>query len=180
VFTKSRHWIQWWTSRIQSSPATIFKISLNSILGCDTVYSGRSLRFKGSFDCIIVSLCNVGTLLPGYTASRSRRRALVSPPWEPHHISRVVILTSLFLWWRAPQQMLRTHRNLEAYCVTLWWRSLNFFFFPSNGALVEWNWQRKTEVLGGKTCPSATLSTTNPTWTDPEIVPGPPRWEAGD
>jgi hypothetical protein len=22
----------------------------------------------------------------------------------------------------------------------------------------------KTEVLGGKTCPSATLSTTNPTW----------------
>jgi hypothetical protein len=24
----------------------------------------------------------------------------------------------------------------------------------------------ETEVLGGKTCPSATLSTTNPTWTD--------------
>jgi hypothetical protein len=24
----------------------------------------------------------------------------------------------------------------------------------------------KNEVLGGKTCPSATLSTTNPTWTD--------------
>ena len=32
----------------------------------------------------------------------------------------------------------------------------------------------------GKTCPSATLSTTNPTWTDPGIEPGPPRWEAGD
>jgi hypothetical protein len=30
----------------------------------------------------------------------------------------------------------------------------------------------------GKTCPSATLSTTNPTWT-PGIEPGPPRWEAG-
>jgi hypothetical protein len=25
---------------------------------------------------------------------------------------------------------------------------------------------------GGKTCPSATLSTTNPTWTDPESNPG--------
>jgi hypothetical protein len=51
--------------------------------------------------------------------------------------------------------------------------------FPSNGAPVEWNWQVKTEELGEKTCPSATLSTTNPTRTDPEIEPGPPRWEAG-
>jgi hypothetical protein len=40
-----------------------------------------------------------------------------------------------------------------------------FYPFPSNGALVEWNWQ-------GKTCPSATLSTTNPTWTDPGSNPG--------
>jgi hypothetical protein len=30
----------------------------------------------------------------------------------------------------------------------------------------------KTEVLGKKTCPSATLSTTNPTWTDPGSNPG--------
>jgi hypothetical protein len=29
-----------------------------------------------------------------------------------------------------------------------------------------------TEELGGKTCPSATLSTTNPTWTDPGSNPG--------
>ena len=28
------------------------------------------------------------------------------------------------------------------------------------------------EVLGGKTCPSATLSTTNPTWTDAGSNPG--------
>jgi hypothetical protein len=27
--------------------------------------------------------------------------------------------------------------------------------------------RRKNEALGEKTCPSATLSTTNPTWTDP-------------
>jgi hypothetical protein len=25
---------------------------------------------------------------------------------------------------------------------------------------------------GGKTCPSATLSTKNPTWTDPDSIPG--------
>jgi hypothetical protein len=47
-----------------------------------------------------------------------------------------------------------------------------FFICPSNGAPVEWNWQRKTEILGGKTCLSATLSTTNPTWTDPGLNPG--------
>jgi hypothetical protein len=31
----------------------------------------------------------------------------------------------------------------------------------------------------GKTYPSVTLSTTNPTWTDPGIEPGPPHWKAG-
>ena len=33
----------------------------------------------------------------------------------------------------------------------------------------QWNEidRGKTEVLGGKTCPSASSSTTNPTWTDP-------------
>jgi hypothetical protein len=39
-----------------------------------------------------------------------------------------------------------------------------FLFFTSNGAPEH----------------GATLSTTNPTWTDPGIEPGPPRWEAGD
>jgi hypothetical protein len=35
----------------------------------------------------------------------------------------------LFSWWRAPQQTLRTHRSLEAYCENLWWRLLVFSFF---------------------------------------------------
>jgi hypothetical protein len=34
----------------------------------------------------------------------------------------------------------------------------------------------ETEVLGEKTCPSATKSH----MTRPEFEPGPPRWEAGD
>jgi hypothetical protein len=42
----------------------------------------------------------------------------------------------------------------------------SFFIFPSHGAPVEWNWQGKTQVLPGKTCPSSSLSTTNPTWPD--------------
>jgi hypothetical protein len=59
-----------------------------------------------------------------------------------------------FLWWSAPQQMLRAHRSLEAYCATLWWRWLVLFFVsPCNGAPVEWNWQGKTEVLGENPVP---------------------------
>jgi hypothetical protein len=48
-----------------------------------------------------------------------------------------------------------------------------FCFFHFKGAPMEWNWQGKTEVLGGKkTCPSVTFSTTNPTWTEPGSNPG--------
>jgi hypothetical protein len=82
----------------------------------------------------------------------------------------------LFLWTRAPQQMLRTHRSLKAYCATLWWRSV-FSFFPSNGEPVEWNWQGKTEVLGGKPV-LVPLCQPHIDW--PGIKPGPPRREAGD
>jgi hypothetical protein len=79
---------------------------------------------------------------------------------------------SFFFWWRAPQQILRTHRSLEAYCATVWWRWLVFFFiFPCNGAPVEWKWQEKTEELGGRNCPTVTLSTTNPIWTYPGSNP---------
>jgi hypothetical protein len=41
---------------------------------------------------------------------------------------------------------------------------------------VEWNWPGKTEVFGEKTCPSATLSTTNPIWTDTGSNPGLRGW----
>jgi hypothetical protein len=46
--------------------------------------------------------------------------------------------------------MLQTHRSLEAYCATLWWRWLAFSIFPCNGASVEWQWQGKTEILWEK------------------------------
>jgi hypothetical protein len=65
--------------------------------------------------------------------------------------------------------MLRTHRSLEASVMKM----ISFFVFHCNGAPVEWNWQGKTEVLGGGgTFLSATLSITNPTWTDPGSNPG--------
>lgn len=54
-----------------------------------------------------------------------------------------------FLNWRSPQQMLRTHCSLKAYCASLWWRWWSFFLvFHFNGAPVEGNWQGKPEVLG--------------------------------
>jgi hypothetical protein len=37
---------------------------------------------------------------------------------------------------------------------------------------VDWNWQGKSLRTRGKTCPSATLSTTNPIWTEPGSNPG--------
>jgi hypothetical protein len=47
--------------------------------------------------------------------------------------------------------------------------------------IIRWNehWQGKPKY-SEKNCPSATLSTTNPTWPDPGIEPGPPWWEASD
>jgi hypothetical protein len=45
------------------------------------------------------------------------------------NISRERWVRVSFLWWTVPQQMLRTHRSLEAYCVTLWWRWIFFFRF---------------------------------------------------
>jgi hypothetical protein len=44
---------------------------------------------------------------------------------------------------------------------------------------VECELAREIKVLG-ENLPQATLSTTNPTWPDPDLEPGPPRWEAGN
>jgi hypothetical protein len=46
------------------------------------------------------------------------------------------------------------------------------------GATVEWYWQGKQEV-GEKTWPSATVSTTNRTWIDPDSNPD-LQWEADE
>ena len=83
--------------------------------------------------------------------------------------------TTVFFYWRAPQQILRRHRSLEGLLCNPMrkMRKIMFFLlFHFNGAPVEWNWHGKTEVLGKKICPSATLSTTNPTRTGPVSNPG--------
>jgi hypothetical protein len=67
--------------------------------------------------------------------------------------------------------MLRTHRSLQAYCATLWWRCLVYSFFR----VMEHRWNeidRGKPKHSGKNLSQCYLSTTNPTWTDPRSNPG--------
>jgi hypothetical protein len=47
-----------------------------------------------------------------------------------------------------------------------------FFMFPSNGAPVEWNWQRKTEALGEKPVPVPIFPPQIPHGLTPGLNPG--------
>jgi hypothetical protein len=57
------------------------------------------------------------------------------------------------IYWRAPQQMLWTHRSLEGLLCKPVMKMRFFLLFQFNAAPVEWNWQGKTEVLGEKHVP---------------------------
>jgi hypothetical protein len=74
-----------------------------------------------------------------------------------------------FFYWRAPQQILQTHRSLEGLFCNHVIQIMFFLLSCFNGAPVKWNWQRKTELIGENNFPNVTLSTTNPTWTDPGL-----------
>jgi hypothetical protein len=70
---------------------------------------------------------------------------------------------------RAPQQILRTHRNPV---INMNRRMISVFIFPSNGAPVELKVTGENRSTRGQTCPSATLSTTKPTWIESGSKPG--------
>jgi hypothetical protein len=92
---------------------------------------------------------------------------------ETEREKRLSVVTFFFFaWWRAPQQMLRTHHSLKAFCATLWWRWAILYQVLQ---VMEHQWNeidRGKRTTRRKTCPSATLSTTNPKWTDPGSNPG--------
>jgi hypothetical protein len=81
--------------------------------------------------------------------------------------SRIIFLYSGYVWSFSCGEGLRSRRygRIEALRLILCnpvRKTIHYFVFPCNGGPVEWKWYEKTEVLGGKTCPSSTLSTTNP------------------
>jgi hypothetical protein len=83
-----------------------------------------------------------------------------------------------FLWWRGPQQTLRTHRNLQDYCATLWWILLVFSPFFS---AMEHRWNetdtRKPKYSGRNLSQRYFVHhKSHMDW--PEIEPGPPPWQA--
>jgi hypothetical protein len=58
------------------------------------------------------------------------------------------------LWWRAPQQMLRTHHSLKAFCATPMMKMSSFFFYQFL-QLMEHQWNeidRGKPTTRGKTC----------------------------
>jgi hypothetical protein len=72
-----------------------------------------------------------------------------------------------------PQQMLRTHRSLKAACATPMMKMSSFFYQVLQLMEHQWNEiDRGKPTTRRKTCPSATLSTTNLTWIDPGSNPG--------
>jgi hypothetical protein len=77
--------------------------------------------------------------------------------------------------------MLRTHRSLKAYCATPVVKMSSFFYQVLQLMEHQWNEiDRGKPTTRRKTCPSATLFTTNLTWTWPGIfflpVRGFPLW----
>jgi hypothetical protein len=69
--------------------------------------------------------------------------------------------------------MLRTHRSLKASYATPVIKMISFFCQVLQ--LMEQQWKeidRGKPTIRRQTCPSATLSTTNVTWTDPGSNPG--------
>jgi hypothetical protein len=101
-------------------------------------------------------------------------RFIIRLPSGFHGGSNVTIKYTYFVFIEGPRSRCygRT-AALNVYCVNLRGRQRCFFFllFHFNGATVEWNWQGKTVVFGKKIYPSATFSTTNPTWTEPGSNP---------
>jgi hypothetical protein len=106
-------------------------------------------------------------------------RVWIRKTWKVYRFVLEHSKTGLYFLWRAPQQMLRTHRSLEAYCETLWWRWLFVLFFR----VMEHRWN---EIARGKPKDSGrnlshchlVYPKSHMDW--PGIKPEPLQWEAGD
>jgi hypothetical protein len=85
-------------------------------------------------------------------------------------VSHVLYIRSGFFDWDETQPIWYVGHYL-AYCTSPWWQTM----MTVGSSRWNENWQGK-QKYSEKTCPSATLSTTNPTLSGLER--GPSRWEA--
>jgi hypothetical protein len=95
----------------------------------------------------LYSVCSEYWTSYSYTLERQAQTQVYKiPPLFVSDLNHIILCSQIlvnlpniwvFLWWRAPQQKLRTHRSLEAYCATLWWIWLVFSFFRVMGQ--RWN-----------------------------------------
>ena len=124
----------------------------------------RELHKVSVMDQLVYEDQTTQSLAYGYTASNWCNVQLPVKKTETTDVSTKFVFMHIlcenfsstrqhsFFWRRAPLQMLRTHRSLEAYRATLWWRWrerwLLFSVSPSNEAPVEWNWQGKRKYSG--------------------------------
>jgi hypothetical protein len=100
--------------------------------------------------------------------------------WQLHKVFKReikrshILKPSFFLWRRAPQQNLRTHRSLKAYCVTLWWgEKWSVFLFLQ---VMEHQWNEndrgKPKNSGEKAVPVLLCPPQIPHWLTPGSNPG--------
>jgi hypothetical protein len=108
---------------------------------------GQALRAPGGWEFLDNRYIKVVRFLalrtgrlcsPGYTPDAAGRMKSTKNPNEPignrtRYLPQYKLKNPtsrqefFFTWWRAPQQMLRTHHSLKAFCATLWWRWAVFF-----------------------------------------------------
>jgi hypothetical protein len=100
---------------------------------------GRWRHVDSKFLCLLQT--KTSPICVAWTV-RELQHSLVVNPID----HRTIFLFFFFAWWRAPQQMLRTHRSLKDYCATPVTKISSFFLpsFTINRASMKWNWQDKT------------------------------------
>jgi hypothetical protein len=145
---------------------TKFKATNQELIHCPT-------RYQQALTPTIFGLSDIGD--PVSHSATNMDVVTIQPSRCCLQSNSTNVYPPFFTWWRAPQQMLRTHHSLKAFCATLWWWRWRWAVFlpsfTSNGAPVEWNWKGKTDN-SEKNLSQCHFVHHKPQWTDPGSNPG--------
>jgi hypothetical protein len=103
-----------------------------------------------------------------------------SPALHPRQVMLYFFHKGYFFYWRAPQQMLRTHRSLEGLLCNPVRKVMRFFLFF---LVMEHRWNeidRGKPKYSGKNLSQCHFVHHKSHMDRPGIEPGPPRWKASD